>query len=155
MKNLILALALMSPLSSSAFAIEGGGALTCELGDAGMVKFHLISGRGGLAHEGAKLTIVANGVLHTVLDTVVTTVKPSRGSLLVDVKTLNAEGEVDANSGEATVEIALIMNPDDTIKGIGDHGKITLTKAPVNAPLVPRNIRFQDVYELAGCKGTL
>lgn len=155
MKTLLLALALLSPLTSSAFASETGGALTCELANSGQVTFHLISGRGGLSHEGAKLTIVANGVLHTVLDTVVTTVKPSRGSLLVDVKTLNAEGEVDANSGESTVEIALIVNPDDTIRGIGDHGTITLTKAPVNAPLVPRNIRFQDAYELVDCKGTL
>jgi hypothetical protein len=153
MKRLILALALMLPLTAS--ALETGGALTCELANGGQVTFHLISGRGGLTQEGAKLTIVANGILHTVLDTVITKVNPARGRLDVDVKTLNARGETDANSGEANISVALQMNPDDTIRGIGDNAVITLTKQPVDPPFVPGNIRFQDKYELTGCKGTL
>ena len=157
MKNLMLSLTLLCPLLAPIAAhaeLTNGGALSCDYQNTSMVQVHLVSTRGGLK-EGAKITMIANGNFHVLLDFIVTAVRPARGALLVDVKTANVRGVVDENSGEGTVRIALAVNPDDTIRGIGDNATVELTKAPVNPPLVHEGFRWLPRYELVRCKGTL
>jgi len=155
MKNLLATIAILTAIPAAANAREMGGALTCGLQNNSSVVFHLISGIGGLDREGSRLTIVANGVLHTVIDTVVTKVNPARGAISVDVVTLNAQGVPDENSGTATVGIDLKVLPNDGTDGLSGTAHIKLTKQPVNAPLVPSNIQFQEEYELVNCVGSL
>lgn len=154
MKKLLFALILLSPLAASAEGLNGG-ALSCDYQNTSMVQVHLISTRGGLDKEGAKLTIIANGIFHVMLDTVVTAVRPARGEMLVDFKTLNAKAQVDENSGEGTVRIALQVNPDDTVRAVGDNATVELTKAPVNPPLVHEGFRWLPRYDLVRCKGSI
>lgn len=157
MKNLLLALTLLSPLLSPLPAraeLTNGGALSCDYQNTSMVQVHLVSTRGGIK-EGAKITMIANGNFHVLLDFIVTAVRPARGALLVDVKTANHIGVADQNSGEGTVRIALAVNPDDTIRGLGDNVTVELSKAPVNPPLVHEGFRWLPRYELVRCKGTL
>ena len=153
MKKLLLAFTLLSPLAAQA-ELTNGGAFSCDYQNTSMVQVHLVSTRGGLK-EGAKLTMIANGNFHVLLDFIVTAVRPARGALLLDVKTANHVGVADEKSGEGTVRIALEVNPDDTIRGLGDNATVELTKAPVNPPLVHEGFRWLPKYELVRCKGTL
>lgn len=153
MKNLLLALTVFAPLPALA-NVTNGGALSCDYQNTSMVQVHLVSTRGGIK-EGAKITMIANGNFHVLLDFIVTAVRPARGAMLVDVKTANHLGVVDQNSGEGTIRIALAVNPDDTIRGIGDNATVGLTKSPVNPPLVHEGFRWLPRYELVRCTGKL
>jgi len=146
MKTLLALLAFTAPLS--AFADTN---VVCR--DAN-VTFNIIAGRGGLAYEGAIVTIVANGVLHTVIDAQVDSVDTSQaGKVIVAVTTLDQDGQVTDDSGKATIELAVNARHDGQ-PGLNANGA-GLIKIVKNPPLHPSNIIFRPQYALVGCAGTV
>jgi hypothetical protein len=118
------------------------------------VHYNLIGSHGGIIQEGGGLTIVANGVLHTVIDTRIDSVDVSQpGKVIATVTTLNQDGEEDADSGKATVELD-VNNRHDGNPGQNAHGA-GLIHIIKNPPQHPSNIRFQPDYNLTGCVGSI
>ena len=142
--KLLLALALL-PLSSLASTD-----VRCT-GDS--VRYNLIGSNDGITQEGSTITIVANGVLHTVIDARVDSVEVTADKVTASVTTLNPEGQEDADSGKATIELD-VNAPHNGENGLNAHGAghIHLIKNP---PRHPRNIIFQPDYELTGCVGSV
>jgi hypothetical protein len=117
------------------------------------VRYNLVGSRGGITQEGSVLTIVANGILHLVIDARVDSVVQAGGKVTASVTTLNQEGEEDADSGKATVELD-VNNRHDGKPGQNAHGA-GLIHIIKNPPQHPSNIRFMPDYELTGCVGTI
>lgn len=145
MKTLTLALVLapLSALADTDVRCQSGG-----------VYYNLIGSNGGITQASATLTIVANGILHTVIDTRIDSVDVSQNDkVIANVTTLNQDGEEDADSGKAVIELAVNARHDDQ-PGQFAHGEghIHLSKYP---PPHPANIRFRPDYDLTGCVGTV
>jgi len=146
MKTLLALLALTAP---SAFAADTN--VVCR--DAN-VTFNIIAGRGGLTYQGTIVTIVANGVLHTVIDAQVDTVDTSQpGKVIVAVTTLDQDGQVTDDSGKATIELAVNARHDGQ-PGLNANGA-ALIKILKNPPEHPAGIIFRPQYPLTGCVGTV
>jgi hypothetical protein len=134
MKTLIALATLFAPLAANATTN-----LTCQ--GPRRVTFHLLADGNGIATQGAIVTIVANGVLHTVIDAVVDGVDTSHpNKVIVAVTTIDKDGQTSPDSGKARIEL-------------GDrNGVIHVDKNPPNFPsnLIP----LKD-YVLRDCIGTL
>ena len=145
MKSLLIAL-ILAPLAAHA---EGTN-VRCS--DAS-VTYNIIS-RGSFATEGTIVTIVANGILHTVIDSRVDSVDLSQpGKILVALTTINADGIADNDSGKATLELE-VNDKHDGEPGQNANGKghIHILKNP---PRHPDNIIFRPDYDLENCVGTI
>ncbi|MGZ3650511.1 MAG: hypothetical protein ACXWSC_04925 [Bdellovibrionota bacterium] len=118
------------------------------------VKFNIIAGRGGIAYQGAIVTIVANGVLHTVIDAQVDSVDTSQpGKVIAAVTTLDQDGQVTDDSGKATIELAVNARSDGK-PGLNANGAGSI-KIQKNPPEHPAGIIFRPEYPLNSCVGSV
>ena len=143
MKALLLLLAL-TPFTASA-ATD----VSCDSqGGFGDLKFTLVSEQGILATP-SLLRISAQGMQLTSFNTVVEqTSENTADKIVVKIKSLQADGTIDPEGVEATIQLATRPGPYRSVLAAG-AGVINVTKKPREA--IGRAIRNQ--YSLSNCAG--